>query len=146
MEEYDHKISKLAKQNKDVKILSNIPGLAELTSSVILTELDNYKRFNHYKQVASCVGIIPTTKASGEKRFHGRLSKDGNPYIKWALIQAANAAKQTKTDIGRYFRRKLTKKGYQKACAATAHKILRTAYSLLTNRQMYSDSLVEKSG
>tara|TARA_Y100000310_G_C20613442_1_gene779268 strand:+ start:68 stop:1084 length:1017 start_codon:yes stop_codon:yes gene_type:complete len=146
VEKYNEKIAKFAKGNKDVKILSSIPGIAELTSSVILTELDNYNRFNHYKQVASYVGIIPTTKASGEKRFHGRLTKDGNKYIKWALIQGAGSAGKTKTQIGRYFRRKLVKKGYQKACVATAHKMLRVVFSLLKKQEMYSDSLVEKSG
>jgi len=146
VQEYNEKISELAKNNKDTEILSSVPGLGELTSTILLTELGSYKRFDHYKQVACYVGIIPTTKASGEKRFHGRLSKDGNRYIKWALIQAASAAGQTKTTIGRYFRRRLIKKGYQKACVATAHKILRIAFALLQKQQYYSDSLVEKSG
>lgn len=146
IDEYNRKISALAKKTKEVEILSSVPGLAELTSMVLLTELGDYKRFSHVKQVASYVGIIPTLKSSGDKIFHGRLTKDGNPYIKWALIQAASAAGHTKTEIGKYFRRKLIRKGYQKACVATGHKILRIAFTLLQKQQYYSDSLVEKSG
>jgi len=146
IDEYNKKISQLAKADKEVKLIMTIPGFGELTSLILLTELGDYKRFDLVKQVASYVGVIPSSRSSGEKIRHGRICKDGNPYIKWALTQSAGSAGNGKSAISTYFRKKLIRKGYQKARVATAHKLLRIAIGVLRNNKPYSDSLVEVCG
>ena len=146
IEDYNEKISLLVGKDKEAQLLMSIPGLGELTSMILLTELGDYKRFNCSKKMAAYVGIIPSSRSSGERIRHGRISKDGNPYIKWALTQAASSAGNSKSAIGKYFKKKMIRKGDQKACIATGHKILRIAYGVLHSNQKYSDSLVEVCG
>lgn len=146
VEEYNQKISLLVKENKEAQLLMSIPGLGELTSMILLTELGDYKRFSCTKKLAAYVGIIPSSRSSGEKIRLGKITKDGNPYIKWALTQAASSAGNSKSAIGKYFKKKMVRKGYQKACIATGHKILRIAYGVLHSNKEYSDSLVEVCG
>jgi transposase len=146
IEEYNKRISGMAKHDDKAKLIMTIPGFGELTSLILLYELGDYRRFNLSKQVASYVGIIPSLRSSGERIRHGRICKDGNRYIKWALTQSANSAGHAKSAIGTYFRKKLIKKGYQKACVATAHKLLRIAIGVLRTNKPYSDSLVDVGG
>lgn len=146
IEEYSKRISQMAKKDKEIKLIMTIPGFGELTSMIFLVELGDYKRFELVKQVASYVGVIPSSRSSGERVRHGRICKDGNPYIKWALTQSASSAGNSRSAIGKYFQRKLIRKGYQKACVATAHKLLRIAIGVLRNNKPYSDSLVEVCG
>jgi transposase len=146
IDEYNDKISTLVEQDDKAKLVMTIPGFGELTSLILLTELGDYKRFQLIKQVAAYVGIIPSSRSSGERVRHGKICKDGNRYIKWALVQSANSAGKSRSAIGRYFRKRLIKKGYQKACVATAHKLLRIAIGVLRTNTPYSDSLVEVCG
>lgn len=146
VDEYNQTIYKMVNNNDKAKLLMTIPGFGELTSLILLYELGDYKRFNLIKQAAAYVGIIPSSRSSGEKIRHGRICKDGNKFIKWALTQSASSAGNSKSAIGKYFRIRLIRKGYQKACVATAHKLLRIAIGILNSNKPYSDSLVEVCG
>jgi len=47
------------------------------------------KRFNTAKQFASYFGLVPRLHQSGNHQYYGRITKLGNPYVRWALVQTA---------------------------------------------------------
>jgi hypothetical protein len=43
-------------------------------------------------KLCSYAGLIPTTYSSGGKTFQGKITKQGNRWLRWALIEAAQRA------------------------------------------------------
>ncbi len=40
------------------------------------------------QKMASYAGLVSSTYASGGRVWHGRLTKQGNKYLRWALVEA----------------------------------------------------------
>lgn len=64
--------------------------------------------------------------------------KSGSPYLRTALIGAAQAIpRMKKTRLNVFFRKRIVRAGYQKAILATIHKILEYVYYVLKNQTPY---------
>ena len=90
-------------------------------------------------QLASWAGICPGNNESGGKRRSSRIPK-GNVYLKTALVEAANAVAKAKgTYLRDKFYRLKARRGYKRAAAAVAHKILLAIYHMLSHRVCYNE-------
>ena len=70
-------------------MLCSIPGIGIITSMKILTELEDINRFKNLDQLCGYIGLVPTTKSSGEKDKVGEMTNRGNKYLKTAIIESA---------------------------------------------------------
>jgi transposase len=102
-----------------------------------MAEIVNIDRFNKFKKLACYVGIIPSMYQSSKKLFHGKITRLGNKYIRWALIQSANVAIKYDTKLRAFYERIAKHKGHNKAIVALAKKLLKIAYTLLKRDEMY---------
>jgi transposase len=120
--------------------LATISGVAERTAQVILAELGpDMTRFASERHAASWTKICPGNDESAGKRRSGKNSK-GNPYLRAALIEAANAAVHTKnTYLRAQYEQIKRRRGHKKAIAAVAHSILIAAYHILKDDLPYQD-------
>ncbi len=66
----------------------SIPGIGKFFALLITTEIDDISRFRNADKLAAYVGLIPSTYSSANKTFHGRITKQGNKYLRWSLIEA----------------------------------------------------------
>jgi transposase len=64
-------------------------GLGKLTEQLINRELCDPKRFQNRRQVSSYLGLCPGEHSSGARQQRGRITKTGNPRLRWALCEAA---------------------------------------------------------
>jgi transposase len=71
-------VKELARGDKRVKLLRNIPGLGPFFSVLVVKEIDDISRFRDEKKLCAYAGLVPSTYASGGKVFHGRITKTGN--------------------------------------------------------------------
>lgn len=69
-------------------LLQTIPGVGPRLGSAIALEFGDVRRFKTAKAAACYTGLIPATYQSGEKRRGGRITKEGNSTLRWALVQA----------------------------------------------------------
>jgi transposase len=88
--------------------------------------------------VASWAGLCPGQDESAGKRRSGKTRK-GNRWLRTALVEAAQAARRTKTYLAAQFRRLTTRRGLKKAMVAVAHSILRIVYHLLIDEHPFED-------
>src|SRR5271156_6323253 len=72
--------------------LSSLPGIGRFLSVVVRWEVDNIERFGEAKKFASYTGLVPSTYASSNRTVHGRLTKRGNKWLRWAFIEAVTPA------------------------------------------------------
>lgn len=120
--------------------LTQIPGLNTATVYTLFAELGpDLAKFPTSKHFASWLGLCPDNRISG-----GKVLSVQTRHVKHRVAQALRLAAQglshSASLLGAYFRRMRAKLGAPKAITATAHKLARIVYQLLTTRQPYAET------
>jgi len=68
--------------------------------------------------------------SNGKRKGQGNV-KNGNKYLAWAFVEAANFAVRYKAQIKRFYHRKQMKTNGGVALKAVAHKLARAWYYIL---------------
>lgn len=79
------------------------------------------RRFPSAKQLCSYAGLVPSTYASGNKCYHGHITKQGSRWLRWILIEAAIRAVKRPGPLRLFYHKVERSKGGK---VATARKIL----------------------
>jgi transposase len=123
----------------DLARLTTIPGVGRRTAEVLLVELGlDVRRFPTAAHLASWAGLCPGNHESAGKRLSGRTRK-GSPWLRTALVEAAQAAGRTKTYLGAQYHRLAARRGRKRAPVAVAHSILVIVYHVLTRATNYQE-------
>jgi transposase len=132
--------SRVSIYQEDVERLDSIPGIATRMAEQMLAELGaNIKgQFPSASQMCSWAGLVPGSNESAGKRKSSK-TKNGNKYLKSALIEAAHSVRGSHNYLGALYRRTAARKGKKRAGIVVAHAILRISYYLLTRKEMYID-------
>jgi transposase len=77
---------------------------------------------------------VNSAKLSNGKRKGQGNTKNGNTYVAWACIEAANFAVRYYPDIQRFYQRKKSKTHGVVAIKAVAHKLARASYYVLRDQ------------
>lgn len=134
------KIQEMAQEHPIAKLLMTIPGIGPIVAMFIVAEIEDLGRFRSYRNLASYAGLVPSLDASGGKERRGRITKQGSPYLRTALIEAAQAiARMKNRRLNIFFRKRIVKSGYQKAIVATAHKLLQYVFYVWKNQTAYRE-------
>lgn len=146
IEPLTEQIRDLAKKDPMARLLMSIPGIGFLTAMTIIAEIEDIGRFPSYRNLASYAGLVPSLDASADKSRTGRITKQGSPYLRTALVEAAQAIPRTKQSrLNIFFRKRIVRAGYRKAIVATAHKILQYVYYVLKNQVFYSEEYLARA-
>lgn len=132
-------LRELAAGDEAVEWLRSIPGIGEFFSVLIRYEVDTIERFPQAKKFASYTGLIPSTYASGERQVHGRLTKQGNKWLRWAFIEAVTPAVRTSPWLNRYYQRLKARKGPKDARTATARKLAELVWRVWSEKRPYHE-------
>lgn len=121
--------------------LTLVDGISTLTSQVLYTEigpdLSMFPTANHF---CSWLGLSPQNKISGGKILSSRTRPGSNRAAR-ALRLSAYTLCRSKSYLGDYYRRMRTRLGAPKAITATAHKLARIIYHLITNRKPFDETI-----
>jgi transposase len=120
--------------------LDTIPGVGRRVAEVLVAEVgSDLSRFPTAGHLASWAGMCPGNNESAGKRLSGRTRK-GSPWLRTALIEAAQAASRTRgTYLAAQYRRLAARRGRKRALVAVGHTILVMVYHLLTRRMGYQE-------
>lgn len=138
---FDEEIEKvMAPFAEAVELLDTIPGVAQTSAQVILSEVGtDMARFPSARHLAAWAGVAPGNHESGGKRLSGRV-RQGNQSLRRVLVQAAHAAARTRgTYLSSLFHRLAGRRGKKRAILAVAHSILVSVYHMLVGKQSYQD-------
>jgi len=108
-EELTKQIKQQAKSNPKAQLLMTIPGVGAITAMFMIAEIEDIARFKSYRHVASYAGLVPRLDASADKQRIGRITKQGSPYLRTSLVEAAQEATRTKSRLNVFFRRRIEK-------------------------------------
>jgi len=139
--EYEYKIMPHVREIMGVDI-SKIPGIGESSAIEIMSEIGvDMEKWKGMKNLNAWLNLAPNTKISGGKVLSSKRMKKKNPAGQ-ILMQAASTLYRSKTSLGDYYRRKQAKLGAKGAVIATAHKMARIIYTMISTQTEYSEDKV----
>ena len=122
--------------------LTNVPGISAMTSQTILCEVGtDVSRFRNASAFASWLGLCPEKKISGGKVL---FTKSRRVRSRVAIALRHGRCTTPRTAWEKFFRRIRRKLGKPQAITATAHKLARIVYHLLSTREAYDESVFHK--
>lgn len=124
----------------DYDILTSAPGIGLITAALLLTEIGSVEDFPSHQKLVAFVGLAPSTHQSGNQCYQGRITKQGNRYIRWALVEAVTHAVAKDPLLLAAYNRLYRKKGKAKARVAIARKLLVSIYYMLKNKEPYQSN------
>jgi transposase len=117
--------------------LTAIEGIDQTTAVVLLGEIGpDLSRFPTPKKFCAWLGLCPQPRESGKTRRGSRV-RPGINRAAQALRLAARGLHHSQSALGAFYRRMRARLGAPKAIVATAHKLARLVYALLTQGEAY---------
>lgn len=125
---------------KSDNVITSIPGIADTTAAIIISEIGDINRFNNPGQVLAFAGLDPSVKQSGTFNASStRMSKRGSSLLRYALILAANNVQlNTKTFNDYYNTKRLQGKLHYNALGHCAGKLVRIIFYMLKNNVTFN--------
>jgi hypothetical protein len=133
----DHALAVGGAEDPRVKLLITLPGVDVAVAQTILAALGDMSRFKSADHAASYLGLVPSTKQSGDHCYNGPITKQGRGHARWMLVQAAQHVADHPGPLGVFFRRLVKKKNRNVAVVATARKLITIAWHMLKNNEPY---------
>ena len=136
----DKMLAGVGSKDKRVKHLMSIPGIGKSFALLIISEIDDVKRFRTNKKLHAYAGLVPSTYSSGGRTFHGRIIKAANKYLRWSMVEAVWPAIRKDAGLNQYYKRIASRKGANPAKIATARRLLTIVYRILKENREYRDA------
>jgi transposase len=127
----EKRLQQRVKPRPQYGLLTSVPGIGQTLATVILLETGPIERFaeaGNFASYARCVDSVHTSNR--RKKGEGNV-KNGNKYLAWAFVEAANFAKRFCPEAKRFYERKRAKTNNIVATKALAHKLARACYHIL---------------
>jgi len=137
------------KTRSDFRNLMTIPGIGPVLALTLLLESGDIGRFPKARQFAAYCRVAPGCADSGDSHQRGRGNMQGNPYLKWALTQAAEYAKRYDEQFRAHFDAVLNKHPGSSGTIIThcivAHRIAFAVYHVLKDGTPYNPEKLFRS-
>jgi len=106
-----------------VRALDTLVGIGPVLGLTLRAEIGDVHRFQRGAQLASYAGLVPRVDASADRYWSGRITREGSPWLRWALVEAAMHAMRRPDAVGRWARQVAIRKGSCKARVALARRL-----------------------
>ena len=113
------------------RYLLTVSGIGQTLALTIMLETGDIRRFPSVGNFASYCRCVGSEKISNGKRKGKSNTKNGNKYLSWAFVEAANFAIRYEPLIARFYQRKKAKTHGVVAIKAVAHKLSRACYYVM---------------
>ena len=118
-------------------LLKGVPGIGTILGTTIMLETGPITRFDGVGNYASYARCVDSTRTSNGKKKGSGNTKNGNKYLCWAFVEAANFARRYCEEANRFYERKRAKANNAVATKALAHKLARACYYMLKEQKPF---------
>lgn len=125
---------------EDFEIITSINGISKRTATTFLAEIGCIGNYASHKKLIAFAGIDPTVYQSGKFEGSSRISKRGNRHLRRVIWLMTTCVIQHNPTFRAYFMKKRSEgQPFKKAVLATAHKLVRVIFAMLTQRIMFRE-------
>jgi transposase len=129
---------------EDFEIITSIDGIKQINGSTFLAEVGEMNHFKSHKHVIAFAGLDPSIHQSGQYEGISRISKRGNRHLRRVIFLMTTCVVRSNNIFRQYFlKRKAEGLPPKKAILATAHKLLRVLFAMLTSKSYFRKEVVE---
>jgi transposase len=121
----------------DYALLTTVPGIGQTLATVIVLETGTIERFASAGNFASYARCVDSQRMSNGKKKGEGNTRNGNPYLCWAFIEAANFAMHFSAEARQFYERKKARTNPVIARKALAHKLARACFHMLKERKPF---------
>ncbi len=129
------------RSNEVSQRLETIPGIGPITASALAASITDPEVFKSGRELAAWIGLVPRQNSTGGKQRLGKISKQGDQYLRWLLVAGAMTiirhAKRRGTTNLPWLADLLARKPTKVAAVALANKTARIAWVLLKRGGTY---------
>ncbi len=134
--------------NEDSRRLETTPGIGPITASALTASITDPQIFKSGRMMSAWIGIVPRQNSTGGKERMGRISKQGDSYLRWLLVAGAmtvirHAKRRGTTDP--WLANIIATKPTKLAAVALANKNARIAWALLRHGGTYRKATSTKA-
>jgi transposase len=119
------------------RVLASIPGVAAVTTDVVLSEVGDIRRFGSQRKATAFAGLAPGVRESAGRAKHLGITKEGSRLLRWALVQAAWRLVNRTRRWSFLYNRLKARTGAKKAIVAVARRIWCVMVAMLKSGQEY---------
>jgi transposase len=116
------------------RFLKTVPGIGPILALTIMLETGEIAKFASVGNYASYCRCVGSQKLSNGKRKGSGNTKNGNKYLAWAFVEAANFAIRFSSRIKSFYQKKKSKSHAIVAIKAVAHKLCRACYYIMKDQ------------
>ncbi len=133
----EKEIMSMAKLKKEFEMLHTIPGVGDILALTIMLEVGDISRFLKVGNYSSYSRCVSSKRFSNGKKKGENNRKNGNRYLAWAYIEAANFARRYCQKAQKFYQRKLAKTNSIVATKALSNKLARGSYYIMRDQVPY---------
>jgi transposase len=138
IEQLTKQIRQRAKETPVRVLETQLPSVGPQTALTLRYELGDLKRFENAKQVCAYAGLVPRVANSGDTQHHGRLTKRGNPELRWIVSEWAVRLLALDSHARGWARPRLRRMHQNKVRMALARRLLVGLYVSQTRGEEFS--------
>jgi len=137
------KMTKEEYYQKNYVLLMSVPGIGFTTGMIILTQIDDVKRFPTLDHLCNYIGLVPSMHGSGEKMKMGKLINRGRKELKIMMIEASWKAVREDPALMVKFNELCKKMPKNKAIIRIARKLISRIRHVLVHQVKYESGILK---
>jgi len=123
--------------------LAEIPGIGPISATALVAEIGDWNAFGSGRSLSAWIGLVPKQYSTGGKDRLGRITKQGNRYLRWLLVVGAMAVIRYRAQA----RNREATMAWpidgaptdEVAAVALADKIARMAWAIMVHNERYKE-------
>ncbi len=149
IEQLDSSIDKI--ENEIIEIMNHynfktatIPGIGIISAASIVSEYEDFSKFQNPNQLLSFAGLEPAIYQSGTQQTYGHMVKRGSSYLRETIMNIIPYVMAYNSVFYEYYRKKKSEgKHHRVALTHLAKKLIRIIYHLETNNISFDSSKIK---
>jgi transposase len=150
IEDLSKEIEAIARQDSSCERLMSVPGIGPIISSAMIAAIGAGDVFSKGRDFAAWLGLVPKQISTGDRTILGKISKQGNRYLRVLFVQAAWVVlikpKSWERDGLKSWIEAAKKRLHRSVLAiALANKLARIAWSVLARGRSFEASKLSEA-
>jgi transposase len=134
-------IKKKVKLDKAFEQLMSVPGIGFILATTIMLEVGDISRFAKVGNFASYCRCVSSQRLSDGKSKGSGNRKNGNRYLSWAFVEAAQLGRRYSQRFCRYYDRKAAQTNTIVATKALSNKLARICYYIMRDQVPFKEEM-----
>jgi len=145
IKEIEKAVIEHVKIKPEFEILLTMPGIGIILGLTIMLEVGDIGRFPEVGNYSSYCRTVKSEKISNDKKKGKGNQKNGNKYLAWAYVEAANFAIRSYPEVERFYNHKKSKRNGIVAIKALSNKLARVSYYVMRDQVAYDEKKLFRS-